>query len=85
MEETVSATEANRDFSRILRGVREGTTYIVTSHDRPVARISPVVEPPRVPARVRAAAHAALMEHHRSQPVMDIGPWTRDELYDDEL
>ncbi len=84
MEETISATEANRNFSHILRGVREGTSYIVTSHDRPVARISPVVEPPRVPARARAAAHAALMDRLRNQPAIDIGPWTRDELYDDE-
>jgi antitoxin (DNA-binding transcriptional repressor) of toxin-antitoxin stability system len=43
IEETVSAAEANRSFSRLLRGVREGRRYIVTvrfakSSDRVAAR-----------------------------------------------
>ena len=41
MEEAVSAADANRKFSLILRSVREGHSYVVTSHGRPVARIIP--------------------------------------------
>ena len=41
MEEVVSAADANRKFSLILRGVRDGHSYVVTSHGRPVARIIP--------------------------------------------
>jgi prevent-host-death family protein len=43
MSEDISAAEATRQFSRLLRGVREqGATYIVTSHGKPVAKIVPV-------------------------------------------
>lgn len=43
MTESISAAEANRQFSRLLRGVREeGATYIVTAHGRPVAKIVPL-------------------------------------------
>ncbi len=44
MEETVSAAEANREFSKLLRGVREGNSYVVTSHGRPVAKLVPVAD-----------------------------------------
>ena len=44
MEKAISAAEANRKFSQVLRGVREGRSYVVTSHGRPVARIAPVKE-----------------------------------------
>jgi prevent-host-death family protein len=38
---TVSAAEANRQFSRILREVRAGETVLVTSRGEPVAKIVP--------------------------------------------
>ncbi|HEX6011685.1 MAG TPA: type II toxin-antitoxin system prevent-host-death family antitoxin [Geminicoccaceae bacterium] len=78
-EATVSAAEANRQFSRILRDVREGRSYVVTSHGTPVARI--------VPARqddvLTAAAQETLLARLRAQPVVVLGRrWRRDELYD---
>jgi prevent-host-death family protein len=76
MEKVVSAAEANRKFSELLRGVKSGQSYVVTSHGRPVARIQPVEE------RSRAKAKARLLARLERQPVQDIGPWTRDELYD---
>jgi len=77
VQKAISATEANRRFSELLRGVREGRSYVVTSHGRPVARIEPVnKEPDAVRAR------GALLKRLRSQKAIDIGPWTRDELYD---
>jgi prevent-host-death family protein len=79
MEETVSAAEANREFSKLLRGVREGNSYVVTSHGRPVAKLVPVDQE----AIAREQARERLFERLRNQPVLDIGPWTRDELYDD--
>jgi len=78
MDQTVSAADANRSFSRILRDVREGQTYVVTAHGKPIARIIPCTE-----AEVsRKAARAALMLRLADQPVTDIGPWKRDDLYD---
>ncbi len=79
MEEAVSAAEANRKFSLILRGVRAGHSYVVTSHGRPVARIIPASEPTATPSSGRAALLARL----EGQPVVDAGPWTRDGLYED--
>ena len=80
MDKIVSAAEANRRFSQLLRAVREGDSYVVTAHGKPVAKIIPI----RSDDAVRAAAHAALLEHLRSQTPIDIGPWTREELYEDE-
>jgi len=79
MDESVSAAEANRNFSRLLQGVREGRSYVVTSHGRPVARIVAA----NVDDAKREAAWTKLMARLKSQPGVEVGPWTRDELYDD--
>ena len=79
MDETISAADANREFSRLLRGVREGNSYIVTSHGRPIAKLVPVTDED---AEAKEKAFQKLMARLRSQPVMDIGPWTREELYE---
>lgn len=79
MHNAVTASEANRSFSRILREVEAGATVTVTSHGRPVARIVPVVDV----EEANSGARDKLMARLRSQPVQLIGPWTRDELYDD--
>jgi len=42
MSETISAAEANRQFSKLLRAVEAGETITITSHGRPVARLCPV-------------------------------------------
>jgi prevent-host-death family protein len=75
---SVSAADANRDFSKLLRAVRDGDSFIITSHGNPVAKIVPFV----TTDRVRAAAKRRLMAHLRAQPAMKIGRWTRDELYE---
>jgi prevent-host-death family protein len=76
MQKTISAAEANRKFSEVLRGVWEGKSYIVTSHGRPFARIDPVEQENRTKAK------AALLTHLETLPVKRIGCWNRDELYD---
>jgi prevent-host-death family protein len=81
MAETVSAAEANRGFSRLLRGVRAGRSYVVTAHGRPIARLVPIGEAD-AEVRLREVAKQALLERLEGQPVIDIGRWTRDELYD---
>jgi prevent-host-death family protein len=80
VDETISAAEANRRRSTLLRGVRQGRSYVVTSHGRPVARIVPANEEDKA----RAAAPTMLMARLRKQPAMKIGRWTRNELYEDE-
>jgi prevent-host-death family protein len=80
MEEAVSAADANRKFSLILRGVREGHSYVVTSHGRPVARIIPA---DRHETLVMGARKALLSRLER-EPIVNVGRWTRDELYEDD-
>lgn len=79
MKKAISAAEANRKFSQLLREVREGHSYIVTSHGKPVARISP---PEKAPVSKRA--REAFFRRLESQPVRNIGRWTREELYERE-
>ncbi len=80
MDEAISAADANRNFSLIMRAVREGRSYMVTSHGRPVARI--------IPADQRDAAELSakttLLDRLERQPVSDAGRWSREELYEDE-
>jgi prevent-host-death family protein len=80
MHETVSAAEANREFSRILRSVRAGHSYVVTSHGRAVAHIVPAVHQ----ERVAAGARTRLLDRLERQPVIEAGRWNRDELYENE-
>lgn len=80
MGKTISATDANRKFSRLLQGVRQGRSYVVTSHGQPVAKLSPVSGTETSTADARKSLLARL----RKQPISRTGRWTRDELYEDE-
>ena len=77
-DKPISAAEANRQFSRVLREVREGNSYVVTAHGAPVAKIVPIDEN----EQPRAQARRSLLTRLRKQKVRAIGRWTRDELYD---
>lgn len=82
-DETVSAADANRKFSYILREVRAGYRYVVTSHGTPVARIIPVSGRDEEGGG-GSGARTALIERLRREPVVTASRWTRDELYEDE-
>jgi prevent-host-death family protein len=79
MEKPVSAADANRKFSKLIRAVRDGQTYVVTSHGRAVARIVPAENAGGVTRRARAK----LLKRLRSETVVTVGHWSRDELYED--
>lgn len=78
MAKAISATDANRKFSQLLDGVRQGRSYVVTSHGRPIAKLSPVNEA----AKTTADARKALLTRLRRQTASRAGRWTRDELYE---
>jgi prevent-host-death family protein len=79
MRKAVSAADANRDFSKLLRQVRDGRSYVITNHGKPVAKIVPI----SANDHIRAAARGTLFARLESQPATNpIGPWTRDELYE---
>jgi prevent-host-death family protein len=79
VDKAVSAADANRRFSELLRTVKKGRSVIVTSHGKPVAKITPVVDD----ERATAAARSALFARLKREPAVNAGRWTRDELYDD--
>lgn len=79
-ERAVTAAEANRRFSHLLRDVRQdGARFLVTSHGTPVARIIPTDGDDGTAAE---RAKTALLHRLAQQPVTVGDPWTRDELYD---
>ena len=75
----ISAAAANRTFSELLRGVREGRSYVVTSHGRPVARILPY----EGADLDRDAARSRLVDRLRGQPALNLGRLDRESLYED--
>jgi prevent-host-death family protein len=79
VEKTITAAEADRDFSRLLREVRGGESYVVTEDGRPVARIEPALSA----VEGREAAKRRLLEHLRAQPTLNLGRFSRDDAYDD--
>jgi len=79
MEKAVSATDANRKFSQLLQGVRRGRSYVVTSHGKPIAKISPV----DANEKLAVNAREALLNRLRRQSLVKADRWTRDELYED--
>jgi prevent-host-death family protein len=76
---TVTATEANRDFSKILEHVTSGKSVGITKRGKVVATMSPARD------FESAAAQQAVRDHFvqlRKQPLLGIARGTRDELYD---
>lgn len=75
----ISAGDANRHFSSVLREVAKGETVIVISRGKPVAAIGalPRDEP------LRRAARETLLQRLRTQPATGQRAWTRAELYED--
>lgn len=80
MDKAVSAADANRRFSELLREVKKGHSYLVTSHGRPIAKIIPVEED----TKTNSSSRSLLLKRLRSQRAVNIGHWTRSELYENE-
>ena len=74
----MKVADANRRFSELLRTVKKGGSVVVTSHGKPVARVTPAVEDERVAEEARSALFARL----KTQRAVNAGRWTCDELYD---
>jgi prevent-host-death family protein len=83
MEKNVPAADANRNFSKLLRGVRKGRSYVVTSHGEPVAKIVPTSEKERAAERSRASLMIRLKAQKPMKGERVRKRWTRDELYED--
>ena len=75
---TISAANANRYFSSVLRDVATGEVVTVVSRGKPVAVISAANKEDAFKLR----AHKNLVERLKSQPSTGARNWTRDELYE---
>jgi len=75
---TISAAEANRQFSTLLREVARGEEYTVLSRGRSVAAIIPISKG----GLVRTGAKRTLLARIRKQKATGTRSWTRSELYD---
>ena len=75
---TISAADANRYFSSLLRDVATGEVVTVVSRGKPVAVISGANKEDAFKLR----AHKRLVERLKSQPATGARNWTRDELYE---
>ena len=78
MKRAITAADANREFSSVLRRVRQGHSFVVTSHGRPVARIVPMASGEPVASKARTM----LFERLHAAPALSIKKWTRDDLYE---
>ena len=75
---TISAAEANRHFSRLLREVARGERYTVMARGRPVA----VVGPSGTGNVARRRSRQLLLQRLQGQSATGGRQWTRDALYD---
>ncbi len=75
---TVRATDANREFSNLLKRVNQGEEILIVSRGTPVATLTPVAK--AEPSRL--AARDILLKRLRKQKPTGTRTWTRDELYE---
>lgn len=84
MRRTVTATEANRSFSKLLREVQQGARVGITSHGRTIAELRPFEDEEDAGAarQRRIEALETLKKRWAGRKRTTIGPWTREELYE---
>ena len=75
---TVSAADANRHFSSMLRDVVMGEVVTVLSRGKPVATIAPV----RLKSEQRQSAKRALLARLSQQKALGKRTWSREQLYE---
>lgn len=75
---TITASEANRSFSHMLRVVAGGESYTIVSRGRAVAAIHPAGHE----TAHRSLAKSLLLERLGKQPVIGDRRWTREDLYE---
>lgn len=82
----VTAAEANRNFSRIMKEAEAGETIIVTSHGEPTVKIVAVAESRGID-EVERTRRQALWSQHKTrllgQPTLGLGRFQRDWAYED--
>ena len=73
----VTAADANRNFSELLRDVRNGNSVTITVHGTPVAKLAPLDDRDSAVDEARQT----LLTRLRRQRAVKAPAWTRDSLY----
>lgn len=76
---TVTAAEANRRFSAVLREVSQGQEMTIVSRGKPVATIGPV----KTDSVDRRVGKKNLISRLKKSDISGSRDWTRNELYED--
>jgi prevent-host-death family protein len=76
---SITTTDANREFSKLLRDVMKGSEVMILSRGKPVAKITSVSSA----IFQRNAMKKHLLSRLKAQDVTGARNWTRDELYDE--
>jgi prevent-host-death family protein len=80
---TVSAAEANRQFSALLRAVQEGETITITSRGVSVAVLQPFdANAAEAEAEARQRAWNAYLADLQSRPLLHLGKFNREDCYE---
>ena len=88
---TVTAREANQNFSKLLADVEGGETVVITKHGRPVAEFRPKPRDKRDDPEWQAAqlrlgeALDEARERAARKPEWRYEPMTEDEIYEGRL
>ncbi len=78
----ITATEANREFSKLLEQVENGDTVNITKHGKIVASIVPAK---KTIEEMERAKQKHLAKLRLNKPIPGLTRGTRDELYDDVI
>jgi len=76
---TITASNANRGFSNLLREVSKGEEIMITSRGTPVAKVISV----KSIVLQKNAMKKLLLSRLKTQIATGSRNWTRNELYDD--
>ena len=76
---TITAANANRGFSNLLREVSKGEEITILSRGKPVAKITSV----HSEALQKTSMKNLILSRLKAQDVTGSRNWTRDELYND--
>lgn len=81
MVKTVSAAQANREFSKLMKLAESGERVVVTSRGRPKVAIVPI-EDCDAERTQRSEAFDKLTTWLKSRPAQNFPRLTRDDFYD---
>lgn len=82
MVRQVSAAQANREISKLLRAAQNGERTVVTSRGKPMAEIVPPSSADDTLVDRRAEERVAFLQGLARQPARNFPRLTRDDFYD---